>query len=836
MKWWSIRKRDADLDRELRSDLELEEEEQQEDGLPPEEASYAARRAFGNMTLIKEQTHEAWGWTWIDRLFQDLRYGLRLFRKSPSFTITATLILALGIGVNLTAFRLLLLEITPTVRDPDTLVELARWFPDGSGNTIAWPVLSFYAQHAHSFRAVIASHEDSVTFGQAESGRAAETVTVSFVTPQYFAEQAPPMVSGRALSAIDELPNAEPTVVVSRRFWEHRLGATPGSIGQTLRLNGKIVYIAGIMNDPKSSHEDLWMPLAKQPLIVEGSTLLTDWTSPSVHGVARLNSDVTLRAAEEESRSLAIALYQAHPEAVSKDERLSFAPFSSNRMHPQEIAATAIAVTLIMLILVVACANLGSLLLARGVAREREIHMRLALGASRARIVRQLLTESTLLAVAGSLVAWLLSAIFLQAFLIRNDEPKDWASVLDVRIMAATLAVALLAALAFGLAPALRLTGSAPHAGRARSVFLACQVGASCILLIVSGQLIRSFAELLLLDPGFDYRTTLTLSPDLHTHGYNDDSAQQYFDTLRQRLAGVPGIQNVAVTWLPVWGNISSGFIEGGRKIAINRVDASFFSTLNLRITRGRRFNSDERDVAIVSESFARLHWHGEDPLGKALTITNVSSATVIGVVAKAGSFDIQDADAMAVYYPILPQDYRDASIVIRAVGDPGHLAATLIALAGTPDPKLRPGCTPLSTAYSDALSKSRRLVSILSALGLLATLLAAIGLAGLTGYSISQRTREIGIRIALGARGISVLRAVLWPLFVPLATGITLGMIAAAAVSSVLRYNLSGLRPSDPLAYLMAIVTFVFVVSAAVSIPARRALCVQPAQALRHD
>jgi ABC-type antimicrobial peptide transport system permease subunit len=190
----------------------------------------------------------------------------------------------------------------------------------------------------------------------------------------------------------------------------------------------------------------------------------------------------------------------------------------------------------------------------------------------------------------------------------------------------------------------------------------------------------------------------------------------------------------------------------------------------------------------------------------------------------------------MAVYYPLLPQDYRDASIVIRAVGDPGSLAATSIALAGAPDPKLRPGCTPLSTAYGDALSKSQRLVSILSALGMLATLLAAIGLAGLTGYSISQRTREIGIRIALGARGASVLRAVLRPLFVPVATGIALGMLGAAAVSSVLRYNLSGLRPSDPLAYLMAIVTFVFVVGLGVSIPARRALYVQPAQALRHD
>ena len=413
-------------------------------------------------------------------------------------------------------------------------------------------------------------------------------------------------------------------------------------------------------------------------------------------------------------------------------------------MHPQEIAAAAMAVTLIMLILVIACANLGSLLLARGVAREREIQMRLALGASRARIVRQLLTESSLLAVGGSLVAWLLSALVVQFFLINNDEPKDWTRVFDVRVMATTFVVALLAAVAFGLAPALRLTGSAPHAGRARSVFLACQVGASCILLIVSSQLVRSFAELLVLDPGFDYRNTVIISPDLSAHGYNDASAQQYFNTLRDRLAGVPGVQSVTATWLPVWGNISSGFIDGGRKIAINRVDADFFTTLNLRFTRGRHFNSNERDVAIVSESFARFHWHGEDPLGKALTITDVSSSTVIGVVAKAGSFDIQDADAMAVYYPILTQDYRDASIVVRAAGDPDHLAASFIALASASDPKLRPGCTPLGAAYDDALSKSRRLVSILSALGLLASLLAAIGLAGLTGYSVVQRTHEI--------------------------------------------------------------------------------------------
>ena len=296
----------------------------------------------------------------------------------------------------------------------------------------------------------------------------------------------------------------------------------------------------------------------------------------------------------------------------------------------------------------------------------------------------------------------------------------------------------------------------------------------------------------------------------------------------------MPGVQSEAVTWLPVWGNINSGFIDGGRRVAINRVDAGIFSTLNLRLTRGRPFNPDEHGVAIVTESFARMHWHGEDPVGK--PITNLDTATVIGVVAKAGGFDIQDADAMAVYYPLLPQDYRDASIAIRTAGDPGRLTATLIALAASPDPKLRPSCTLLSTAYDDAVSQCRRLVSILSALGLLATLLASIGLAGLTGYSVGQRTLEIGIRMALGASRARVVSAILRPLFAPVTCGISFGIMGAVAISSVLRYNLSGLRPSDPLAYLTAIVLFVFVVALAVCCPAQRALPVEPAHALRHD
>ncbi len=821
---WLLNRRRAE--RELAEEMDAHRAESEAVGRPSP--------AFGSTLRHLETTREVWGWTWIDRLFQDSRYALRILRRSPAFTLTALLVIAIGVGVNLTAFRLLLLEITPTVADPDTLVELARWFPDGSGNTIAWPVLAFYRQHARSFRSVIASHEDSVTFGETEPGQDAETVRVNFVTASFFAEQAPPLIRGRALAVFDESPDAEPAVVVSRRFWEHRLSASPGVIGQALRLSGKIVHVVGILNDPKGRREDLWMPLAKQPLIVEGSTLLTDWTSPSVFGVARLNPGVTVQAAEEESHVLAAALRQSHPEAVSKDERLGMASFSSNRMHPQEIAAAATAVTLIMLILVVACANLGSLLLARGVARGREIRTRLAVGASRHRIVRQLLTESTVLAVAGSLLAWLLSAVALQLFLRANDDPQNWAIAFDWRIMAATLGTALLAAIAFGLAPALRLTGSSPHGGRSRAIFLACQVGASCILLIISGQLVRSFAELLIVDPGFDHRTTLTISPGLRAHGYQDAAAQNYFDILLHRLKEVPGVQGAAVTWLPVWGNISSGFIDRGRNIRINRVDAGFFSTLGLHLARGRIFNSTERDVVIVSDSFARWHWPGEDPLGKRLT--NISPATLIGVVTKAGTFDVQDTEALAAYYPILPQDFRDASIVVKAFHNPAPLAPPLIALAEVQDPRLRPAYTLLSTTYDGAIAQSRRLVSILSALGLLATLLAAIGLAGLTSYSVSQRSREIGVRIAFGAARLGVVRAVLRPLVAPVVFGIALGMLGAAAASSVLRHNLSSLRPSDPLAYLTAVVAFLVIVSLAVCVPARRALRIQPAQTLRHD
>ncbi len=245
-----------------------------------------ANPAFGSQLRLMEASREVWGWCWLDRLFQDLHYGLRLLRRSPGFSLTAVLVLALGIGVNLTAFRLLLLETAPNVRDPDSLVEVDRWFPNGMGTTIAYPVLAFYAEHARSFAAVIGAHEDSVAYGGTTSerrtpGSAPDNVTVNFVTATYFAEQSPPLSQGRGLATVDEEPAAEPAAVVSQRFWERRLGSNPDVVGESLRLNGKPVRVAGVLLNPREHRIDVWMTLSKQPYVVGGSNLLTDWTSPS---------------------------------------------------------------------------------------------------------------------------------------------------------------------------------------------------------------------------------------------------------------------------------------------------------------------------------------------------------------------------------------------------------------------------------------------------------------------------------------------------------------------------------------------------------------------------
>jgi predicted permease len=786
-----------------------------------------AGRRIGSELRLREDAREVWGWTWLDRLGQDLIYGARVLRRSPGFTLTAVLVLGLGIGVTLSAVRIVLHELHPSkAPDPETLLQLERAAPGNHSTLVAWPLLSFYAGHARSFRSIMGRTDSSVVFGEEP-----EPVSIAFVTANYFAEFGIRAVEGRGLLAtMDEVASAEPAAVLGRRFWERRLGGDLKVIGQTVRLAGKPVRVVGIVAAPGESMA-IWMPLAKQPYLVEGSTLLTDWGS-DVQMYGRLNPGISQRAAQDETRALASGLREQRPKDIWKGECLEAS--QSYFDHGNAAAAATAAATLVLLVLIVACTNLGTLLLARGMARGREIRTRMALGADRKRVVRQLLTESALLASLGCAAALLLSSAAFKLLRARAEAPEDFDTAADWRVLVATLAIGLIAAGSFGLAPALRLTSLSPRAGRSRSVFLAIQVGASCMLLMVSGLLVRGFERLMAADSGFDYRQIVVIQPGIAAHGYRGAAAQAYMRTLGDRLLSIPGVQRVSLMQMAPWGNTYSMENRNGRKVMLNWVDTDFLQTLGLRLTRGRNFRPGEQGVAIVSDSVARWQWPGEDPLGKSTSIGGGS--TVVGVVRTAGTFNLRTEDSLGVYFPPAVKDWAPAAVVARVSGRPTLYLGTVAAAAKALDPRLTPDVHLLDGEHDRAIADSLKLTAAVGSLGTLATLLAAIGLAGLTAYTVGQRTREIGVRIALGARRTQVVRAVLAPMARPVVMGFAGGMVGAAALSSVLRREIFGLHPLDPLAYLLAIALFLAVMAMAAAGPARRAMRVNPGDALRHE
>lgn len=788
---------------------------------------HEGRQDFGSTLRLNEDAREVWGWMWLDRLWQDLTYGARVLRKSPGFTVTAVVVLALGIGVTLTAVRMVLQEIRPSAApDPDTLVHLDRRSPGNHSTLVAYPMLAFYAGHATSFRSVIGRLDTNLTFGGDS-----ETVPTAFVTANYFSEFGIQAAMGRVLApAIDEAAGVEPVALLGQRFWQRRLGGNAAVIGQLIRVAGKPVRIVGIVAAPRE-RTAVWMPLVKQPYVVEGSTLLTGWDS-GLSMFGRLKPGVGLRASEEETRTLATALREERPQDVWKEEWLAASPINS--LHIEDASALLVAATLVLLLLIVACTNLGTLMLARGVAREREIWTRMSLGAGRGRVVRQLLTESVLLAFLSSLAALLLSTIAIKVIQIRMDASEDWTLAPDWRVLLATMAIAFLSAVSFGLAPALRITSGAPHAGRPRKIFLTVQVGASCVLLMLSGLLVRSFERLIASDPGFDYRQLVVIQPGLREHGYQGPAALSYMEALRTRLLSIPGVQRACLMELALWGHESWEDHRNGYRFNLNRVDAEFVPTLGLRLSRGRNFRPGEQGVAIVGESVARLQWPGEDPLGKRLPTGDRD--TVIGVIRKARTSNPRNDEAMGIYFPPKGKDWAGSTLVVRVTGPPGNFVGLFSSAAKALDQRLQPSVHSLDSEYQEAIRTSLQLASTVGSLGMLATLLSAIGLAGLTAYTVGQRTREIGVRIALGARRPQIVRAVLSSMFWPVTAGFAGGMLGATAISLVLRREIFGFRLLDPPAYIAAIAFFLAVIALATMAPARRAIRVNPSEALRHE
>jgi predicted permease len=820
------------LDAELASDMEFHREM----------AARAGRSNFGNTLRMREQAREAWGWTWLDRLVQDLRYGVRMLARAPGFTLMAVLVLAIGIGVNVSAFSLFdMMALKPLpVRDPDSLVRLERRAPTAYSSEMPYTSILFYGQHTKTLSATMGVL--GVPPMQMEDDL--HPVSVSFVTPNYFTELGAPAAYGRLLNPDqDSKPGDAPTAVLSYGFWQRRFGGDLSIVGRTIRLNRKPATVVGILPQNFASlggqHPEIWLPISQQPYFVEGGNALTGDSGARMWG--RLAPGVSAKTAEQELRALTNELRRQHPKDIWDGEYLQSSPGGHFQvMQPEMYQVAAMVAVLTLLILAVACANLGGLMVARAVAREREMGIRVAIGASRARIFRQLCTESLLLSSLGSAAGLGLGYVVLRIALSKSETPGWLTATPDWRVLLFTVGITLAAAVFFGLAPALQIARQRQHKTIARQVLVGAQVGASCILLIVAGLLVRATQHALYSDPGFGYEQLLSIDPQLDQHGYAPAAARAYLEQMQARLRTVPGVRSVALVKLPPLGHtVDREQTEiSGHNVLIypNWVEPGFFATLHIPILLGRDFYAGEKNAVIVSQSFARQQWPGEDPVGKRLSDDATNHDIVVGLAGNARINALSDNDATEQYWAAQPDDMPEMAIMVRTAGAPDSLPPIAKSISESLDPRLFPEIRPLQGLYHDYVFMVEKVAAVVSLIGMVAVLIAGIGIVGLVAFTVSQRTKEIAIRLALGARHAQVLFAVLHPFLWPVAIGLVAGAGIAAAASKLLRKALYGVSNFDPAGYGAAIMVLLAIVAVAALLPARRALRLDLAKILHYE
>lgn len=480
-------------------------------------------------------------------------------------------------------------------------------------------------------------------------------------------------------------------------------------------------------------------------------------------------------------------------------------------------------------------------MVARGISRHREIGIRLAIGASRRRIFRQLFTESLLLALLGSAAAVALSCTVLQATFTAIDAPA-WLSIIpDWRVLSVAVALAVTAAVFFGFVPALQMSAQRHRKTLAGRVLIGAQLAGSCVLLIVSALLVRAVNHVLYTDPGFGYEQVLGINPGLDAHGWQPASARAYLNTLTSRVRKLPGVTSVALSRVPILKRGLTWYMTaeiGGRAVNIypNWVDPEFFQTMNIRILRGRIFFPGEKNAVIVSESLARKQWPNQDPLGKPLWHDGASKDIIVGVARNARVKALNDGDAVEAYWPVRAEDMPAMTVVVKTAGAPEGIASKLKSVSEGVDPKLFPSIWLLKAGFHETAADVEKLAAMVTVLGIVAVSMAGIGIAGLVGYAVSQQKKEMAIRIALGATHVRLLAAILRQFSWPVVLGLLSGAGITAAASSALRRTLYGVSNLDPLSYIGGAAILLLVVTVAALAPARRILRINLSGTLRYE
>lgn len=795
---------------------------------------------LGNELRWREDARDVWGFLWVDRLEQDLRFAIRTMGRSPGFTAAAVLVLTIGIGATVaafSAFNMVALRDFP-VRDPGSIVRFGRHAPNRSAAHLPYPAVAFYRDHTRTLSAVLAQTESRLTVDGVD-----RPVTAAFVTPDFLDDLGARAEAGRLFGAGDARPEAPPTVVLGHGFWTRRFAANPAIVGTSLRLNGRDATVIGVVERAFSGLAGdtpaMWALLDRHPDFVSGSQLLTSMSG----GVAmwgRLAPGVSSQAADAELTALAAMFRQQRPDGAWENERLRSKPGGRPDLAGGQAVFTLISI-LALLILAVACGNLGSLMLARGASRRREMALRSAIGAGPGRLVRQLFTESLALAILGCAGGLALGSVVLKGILVWTEAPSWLDPTPDWRVVAFAAGTGVASALIFGLTPALQIARQRTprRVNVGRTLMIGAQVASSCVLLVVAGLLVRAIDRAMSTDPGFDYEHVLVVEPALGEHGYSPARAAAFVRELTERLRDVPGVENVSLTSTPPLGagRITALLRQDSRttEVYIHQVDQHYLATLQIPLLRGRNLDPDAEAGIVVSESLARRRWPDREPVGETFTIGD-EPLTVVGVAGDARTLALGDSDAVELYRLVRASDLAGVALVVRTSAATDVLAGPLSTVASGLDRNLKPRVQPLKDRFRDRFSDGERVALAVGLLGGIALAVACLGILGLVSYSVAQRTKEIGVRLALGARPRHVLTSLSRQFLGVVIGGLSVGVVGAAWLAQLLRHQLYGLSTIDPIAYAGAVGLFLCTTGLAAFWPARRALRVDPLIVLRHE
>jgi putative ABC transport system permease protein len=891
MNWFanlfSRRRHYDDISEEIREHLDEKVEELVAAGMPRAEAVAAARRQFGNVTLIEQRTREVWQWSWLDNFSADTRYALRTLGKSPGFTAVAVLTLALGIGANTAIFSVVNTVILQPLAypNPDRLVELELSSPQGNADATSIPKYNVWREQTQVFDSVTA-YDFTGPGINLTGGSLPEQLKGIHASAGYFRVFGAPVALGRTFSSDEDRPGAPDVVVISYGLWRSRFGGDPGIIGRTIDLGGDPYTVTGVLGpmftgDPPC---DVWLPLKADPDSTDQGHYLRS-TARLKAGVTLAQARMAMKLATEEFRRN----FPNSPQLMGSGESFTAVPLRDSVIGDARFGLLLL-FGAVAFVLLIACANFANLLLVRAAIRRREIAIRAALGAGRARIISQLLTESLLLSLTGGALGLGLGYFGVRALLAMNPGGiprigEQGAGVtLDWRVLAFTFAASAVTGILFGLFPALiasrsdlngtlresgaRVGGGVRH-NRARSVLVIMEMALALVLLVGAALLIRSFGALHSVDAGFDAHNVLTMQMSLAGARYGKAAAVDQLERdARQRIESLPGVSAAALGCsVPLESGFGLPFTIAGRSPTGNgspyhggatwlTISPRYFDVFRIPVVSGRPFTDQDTGAAahvvVINEALAKKFWPKGDALGALITIGkglgpefDEPARQVVGIVGDVHDLGLSRPPDPTMYVPIAQLTDDEMALfnritpmtwVVRTKYQPFALSQDiqreLRDASGLPVAHIKS----MIQVTGDTTSRNDFYTTLLSIFAGVALLLAAIGVYGLVAYSVQQRTQEIGVRMALGASPQQVRRMVVFQGMLLALIGIILGIAFALALTSLLSSLLFAVKPRDPATIMLVAALLGAVTIVASHLPARRASRVDPMVSLRHE